>query len=143
MSPSGDGMPLRVGTAGFRSCARVAAVPGAVGPAVRAWRAAESSPWWTRCCARSLRLWSLLYCEMASGLGCCVQVLAVASSWPQLPGRFRDERSHNFHALVLSAAIQQETIRNLQKVLTSSNGIPVCIPPTKLGGLSPLTKSFW
>ena len=28
---------------------------GASGPAVRAWRAAESSPWWTNCRARRVR----------------------------------------------------------------------------------------
>ena len=56
---------------GSCSCAKVAAVPGAVGPAVKAWRAADSSPWWTRCRARSRRLASLLLLVGMSGLGCC------------------------------------------------------------------------
>ena len=44
---------------GSRSLAKVDKVPGARGPAVKACRAADSSPVWTRCRARSLRRLSL------------------------------------------------------------------------------------
>ena len=110
---------------GSCSCAKVAAVPGAVGPAVKAWRAADNSPCWTRCRARSRRLASLLLLVSMSGLGCCVQVLAVAKLAPvalleagarhvglgrcrvpaSLWGSIRGNRTHNFHARVDFASV--------------------------------------
>lgn len=61
---------LRVGS---RSCANVAAVPGAKGLAVSACRAAESSPWCTKCLARSAR-------RSDEGAGWCVAAGGPAGS---------------------------------------------------------------
>ena len=61
---------LRVGS---RSCANVAAVPGAKGLAVSACRAAESSPWCTKCLARYAR-------RSDEGAGWCVAAGGPAGS---------------------------------------------------------------
>jgi hypothetical protein len=154
------------GSAGLRagswSCGSVAAVPGAGGVAVNACRAADNSPWCTRCRARCVRHSGLVWCWAVGGAGpvdvspgaivprmCCHSPCWKASrrlrhssfGKVRVPGgRWRSNRgnrSQSVHARVDSVSVRAARICSKVKCMAART-----LPRMNCGGVAKAKSRF-